>query len=41
MLGPLSELILKISFQKKAICWLDLEFKEKHSILDQDLNPGF
>ena len=30
----------KFSFQKEAICWLDLEFKEKNSILDRDLNMG-
>ena len=30
----------KFSFQKKTICWLDLEFKEKNSILVRDLNPG-
>ena len=28
------------SFQKKAIYWLDLEFKEKNSNLDRDLNQG-
>ena len=30
----------KFSFQKKAICWLDVEFKGKNSIVDWDLNPG-
>ena len=24
----------------KAISWLDVELKEKNSILDRDLNPG-
>ena len=28
------------NFQNKAICWVDLEFKEKNSILDWDLELG-
>ena len=31
---------LKISIQNKAICWLDIELKEKNSIPERDLNPG-
>ena len=34
------ELLLKFHYQIKAICWLDVVFKEKNSILDRDLNPG-
>ena len=35
-----TEINWKFSFQKKAIRYLDLEFEEKNSILDRDLNPG-
>ena len=31
-------ILLKFSFQNKAICWLDMEFKEKNSILDRVLS---
>ena len=31
---------LNFSFLKKAICWLDLELKERNSILDRDLKLG-
>ena len=30
----------KFSFQSKDIYWLDVELKEKNSILDRDLNTG-
>ena len=35
-----NKVFLKFSFQKKATCWPDVEFKEENSILDRDLNLG-
>ena len=38
--GVLSSHIIIVEEVDDALCWLVVEFKEKNSILDRDLNPG-
>ena len=40
VLRQLNEVILKIQFSEQGLCWLDVELKEKNSILERDLYPG-